>query len=272
MAQRKRGEGRGLEFGEVALIKRMVADNFPRDRIMSFFVRPGRVISPAAISEITNGKIGPNIDAATKIEMDRFITTRLNEFRANTDVYGGPTSDTRVKEVLSLNADAQVSPPGFESKFCEYKRDFPLDRDARTKIAKTAASFANSNGGYIFFGVDDARNVVGIPDAIDINRQIHAFSQCINECFCPTFQWDFAVVPINGINIAVIYVYETQNKPVISIAELPRIIHKGRIYFRYAAITKDIEPGDLMHMLGERDRKTAAFAIQALPRDEDRGI
>lgn len=190
MARRKKGEGRGLEHTEVALMKRMIMEGFPRDRIMSFFVRPGRVISPAAIGEIKNRSIGADVEAASEEETRRYITVRLNEVRSATrDAIGGPVSPTRIREVLSLGDDAQVSLPGFESQFCEYKQQLPGDRRARVKIAKTASSFANSRGGYVFFGIDDSRKVCGIASDINVQRAIDALSQCINEFFAPNFRW-----------------------------------------------------------------------------------
>jgi hypothetical protein len=46
------GGWRSLDELEIALMKRMKLDHLKRDYIMSFFMRPGRVISPAAINEV----------------------------------------------------------------------------------------------------------------------------------------------------------------------------------------------------------------------------
>ena len=242
-------------------MKRMILDGFPRDRIMSFFVRPGRVISPAAKSEVEQGQIGPEIEPATVAELERYVAARLNEVRTIGDeAYGGPLSPTRVKEVLALARDAQTSLPGFENLFSEYKETMPTTRALRVKTAKTAASFANSKGGYIFFGIDDDRNVIGV--AVDgIEKQWHALSQCITNHFSPSFRWDHAVVEISGKIVGALYAYEGDNKPIIAIKDYDQEIHRGHIYARYATLTKLIEPGDLFAILSERDTKIAASAV-----------
>jgi hypothetical protein len=257
MPKAKKGEGRGLEHIEVALMKRMILDRFPRDRIMSFFVRPGRVISPAAKSEVEKGKIGREIEPASPAELERFVTSRLNELRPF-EQYAGPLSPSRVREVISLTKDAQESLPGFENQFCEYKLQLPADRVGRIRIAKTAASFANARGGYVFFGIGDDRVIVGITQTDTTEREFQSLFQCVNESFSPSFRWDHAIIEIASKTIAAIYVYESENKPVVCTRDHGSEIHKGHIYTRYSAITRLVEPGDLLEMLSERDRRVMA--------------
>lgn len=264
MGRQKNGEGRGLDYFEVALIKRMIIDEFPRDRILSFFVRPGRVISPAVKSEIERGKIGKEIEPATVAELERFVAARLNEVRPIGDqTYGGPLSPSRVREVLSLAEDAQRSLPGFESQIFEYKEIIPVDRSGRIKTAKVAASFANSRGGYVFFGINDHRRVKGIDPGTGLDKHWQEISQCVSDCFTPHFRWDHAEIPIGDKVVAAMYVYEFHPKPVICVRDYGSEIHKGQVYARYSAITKLIEPGDLISMLGERDQRTIASALSA---------
>jgi hypothetical protein len=264
MSKPKKGEGRGLEHLEVALMKRMILDRFPRDRIMSFFVRPGRVISPAAKSEVEKGKIGRDVEPATPDELARFVSSRLNEIRPFNE-YAGPLSPSRVREVISLTRDAQESLPGFENQFSEYKEVLPTDRLGRIRIAKVAASFANARGGYVFFGISDDRAIVGIEVTDQIERQFQSIFQCVNESFTPAFEWDHALVEISGKTIAAIYVYEAENKPIICTREHNNDIHKGHIYLRYSASSRLIEPGDLLSMLGERDRRMMSRGIPQAP-------
>jgi len=45
-----------------------------------------------------------------------------------------------------------------ENYHCEFKRKF----SSHKKIAKEMIAFANSGGGYILFGIDDDKKVVGL--------------------------------------------------------------------------------------------------------------
>lgn len=270
MAKRKRGEGRGLETIEVALMKRMIMDKFPRDRIMSFFVRPGRVISPAVKSEVEKGQIGKDVEPATPEELGRFISSRLNEIRPFEDL--GPLSPSRIREVISLSRDAQESLPGFENQFSEYKEDLPTDRAGRVKIAKVAASFANMRGGYIFFGIGDDRTILGVaaPERADQNFQ--AIFQAVSEYFMPSLTIEHTIVEVRSSLIGVIYVYEAENKPIICTKDYAEDVHKGFVYLRYSGSTRLIEPGDLLVMLHERDRRVAARegSVETMPSQEPR--
>ncbi len=255
MVKKKTGEGRGLDRTEVAIIKRMIANNEARDKIMSFFIRPGRVISPAAVSEILSGKIGRDVEQATELETQRFMSKRLSEFNPFSlgDVVGR-TSPTIIREVLQASRGFQRALPGFENSFNEYKRQMPKDKLARAKIAKAIAAFANANGGYIFFGIEDTGEIVGLGDQAPQQKDWDHISSIIVNCFAPAVSWSQSVVDINGLNIGVIYIPEALSKPIIATADFTDEIKKSGIYYRYPGQSCVIEPGDLMHLLSQRDR------------------
>lgn len=250
MRKQKKGEGRGLDAFEVALIKRMAQSGYPRDAIMSFIVRPGRKISPAAVHDVTSGRIGRDIEAATVQEAEQFMRKRVNEASQFT---AGPTSPTIIREILRVGHGPQQSLPGFETSLIEYKREVPNTKDGRSKIAKTVASLANAEGGYIFFGVEDSRNIVGVPDDINLGKFWTDLSIVVTSYFAPAITWTPATVPVEGKEISVIYVSESRQKPIVSTGELCDI-KKGVIYYRYPGISKAIEPGDLFTLLSQRDR------------------
>src|SRR5258708_7391945 len=109
--------GRGLDVFEVALIKNMRGRKMARDFIMSLIVRPGRVISPAAVGEVFSGKIGPDVSAATDAETDFFISRRLSGYRPVSDSdLGGPTSQTVLLEVLEASTPVPPTVPASESQ------------------------------------------------------------------------------------------------------------------------------------------------------------
>lgn len=67
---------RGLSDEEVALAKGMINLGMQRDVIHSFFVSPGRPLTPAFVSEIHSGKIGDGIEAASESKTRAFVDSK----------------------------------------------------------------------------------------------------------------------------------------------------------------------------------------------------
>jgi hypothetical protein len=258
---KKSGEKwRTLDEIEIALVKGMTQlEEFPRDYITSFFIRPGRVISPAVVSELE--RVRPDILPATREEVTGFINRRLNEANAaNRDHGFGPTSPVRVREILKLSDDGQAALPGFESAFAEFKRELPADKEARAKAAKCLVAFANNEGGYLFFGVENDGTIVGIPTD-RIERVWDELAQVLTNTFTPFFQWERAVVPMQDCSIGVAYAYKSADKPIVAAKEFTPEIREGQIFFRYNRSNECIRAGDLLKLLHERDRRMMSLAI-----------
>lgn len=266
MGKKKQGEGRGLDALEVAIIKRMVENHYPRDEIMSFFIWPGRKLTPAVVSEIDNGQIGPDIEPATNEETERFMRKRLSEASPFSvrDYVVSPTSDMVVREILRASEGLQRSFPGFETSSNEYKRDLPEGKAGNAGIAKTIASFANAQGGYIFLGIDDDRNLIGISGSKKPSKVWTDLSQIIANSFTPAVNWQQNVVSVSGVNIGVIYVPESLTKPIVATRDCEGVV-KGAIYYRYNGLSSPIEPGDLLNLLAERDRVRLAAHLATPP-------
>lgn len=56
-----------------------------------------------------------------------------------------------------------------EDESIDFKQEMPpaCDNDARRKLAREFAGFSTEEGGTIYFGVTDARDVIGMPEADD---------------------------------------------------------------------------------------------------------
>jgi len=108
----------------------------------------------------------------------------------------------------------------FESEEFDFKGHLPHSNDDRGKrrLVKTCCAFANSNGGFLIFGVSDDTSVpvqdrlVGLDSAFDLPEQFGSYPQ---KCM-PTVQWDFKNPPIsleNGRVIHIIHIGRSWNAP-----------------------------------------------------------
>lgn len=260
MNQKTSGKWRTLDDTEIALVKGMRANGLARDYIMSFFARPGRVISPAVVGEL-DSKF-PDIAPASSDEVQAFISRRLSKATADAADHGfGPTSSIRVREILQLTREGQGSLPGFESLFAEFKELAPVDKAGRSRVAKCLAAFANHQGGYVFIGISDDGEIVGVPEGIDIELMWNAISDVVTRHFTPFFAWERGSVDVAGKRLAVAYAFSASDKPIIAASDFAGDICKGQIYFRYNRSSETIHPGDLIKMLHDRDRRAASGSV-----------
>jgi len=89
---------------------------------------------------------------------------------------------------------------------CEFKRHFTTSE----KIAREMIAFANTKGGYIIFGVDDDREVVGVDSEKSESEMIKDAAE--NYCEPPlVYSIDF--VEVYGKEVVVASIPESDNKP-----------------------------------------------------------
>ena len=69
-----------------------------------------------------------------------------------------------------------------EDQYTEFKSKFP---EQAHKIAKEMVAFANSGGGTIFMGVDDAGKPVGIEDPLRVNERLAGIAKGCNPPIWP---------------------------------------------------------------------------------------
>lgn len=92
-----------------------------------------------------------------------------------------------------------------ENSYIEFKEEGIKAKD----LAEEIVAFANSEGGMILIGVDDAGNIVGVSDTL-IEEKI--MNVCRNNCI-PNIIPAFQSVEIDGKIIAVITISKGLNKP-----------------------------------------------------------
>jgi predicted HTH transcriptional regulator len=103
------------------------------------------------------------------------------------------------RELIELIAEG-------ENINCEFKRKF----SSPEKIAREMIAFANTSGGYILFGVDDNKDIVGVASEKAESELIKDVA--LNYCE-PVLEYYLEYIDVNGREIVIVEVPESDNKP-----------------------------------------------------------
>jgi predicted HTH transcriptional regulator len=93
-----------------------------------------------------------------------------------------------------------------ESLQVEFKRKFSTPE----KIAREMIAFANTRGGYILFGVDDDKQVIGVESEKSEAELIK--DAALNYCE-PPIEYNIDFLEVYGKEVVVVSVPESDNKP-----------------------------------------------------------
>jgi predicted HTH transcriptional regulator len=93
-----------------------------------------------------------------------------------------------------------------ENLQCEFKRHFTTPE----KIAREMIAFANTKGGYIIFGVDDNKTVVGVDSEKSESEMIKDAAE--NYCE-PPLNYSIDFIELYGKELVVASIPESDNKP-----------------------------------------------------------
>ncbi len=93
-----------------------------------------------------------------------------------------------------------------ENLQCEFKRHFTTSE----KIAREMIAFANTKGGYLLFGVDDDRQVVGV----DSEKAESEMIKDAVENYCePPIKYSIDFIELYGKEVVVVSIPESESKP-----------------------------------------------------------
>jgi predicted HTH transcriptional regulator len=93
-----------------------------------------------------------------------------------------------------------------ENLQCEFKRHFTTPE----KIAREMIAFANTKGGYLLFGVDDDREVVGV----DSEKAESEMIKDAVENYCePPLNFSIDYIELYGKEVVAVSIPESENKP-----------------------------------------------------------
>jgi len=89
---------------------------------------------------------------------------------------------------------------------CEFKRKFSTNQ----KIAREMIAFANTKGGFILFGVDDDKKIVGVESEKETTELVK--DAALNYCE-PALEIFIEYKELDGKEIVIVEVPESTNKP-----------------------------------------------------------
>lgn len=146
-----------------------------------------------------------------------------------------------------------------ESEHREFKLKFnPPDLP---QYIKTIVSFANRDGGILFFGIKDhPRELIGI-DKKDVPTDL-TFAHFLKEYFEPVLTFDIKIKSILERDLLMLLVKPSTKKPIICKKEKKIkaakgsqdeiILRAGAVYYRYSSSTEEIKHAELRHLLDEQ--------------------
>jgi hypothetical protein len=172
----------------------------------------------------------------------------------------------RLEELIKIDPKS-LAVKSRESLHREFKELF--NTASLPKYAKTIAAMANTDGGYIYFGIADRPNrIVGCdPETIPDSAVL---SDSLNNWFEPHVNVEIIEFEYSDLKVVAFKILESQVKPVIckknATVVLERtkrgkverndktVLSEGAIYRRYAGKTQQIRFAELHEIFLERDR------------------
>ena len=162
--------------------------------------------------------------------------------------------DQKIRDVLRRGVGGLLSQQ--ENKRLDFKEFFSEEK--LLKLCKHFAGFANSEGGYIVFGIrDNPRELVGIDDEAvkEFNQMDPAgLGQVLLGRFSREIVYDSKIIEISDKKVVVFYVPPAETKPTIAVRD-KHGVNNGDIYYRYNGMTMRIRHTELEEIIQERIRQ-----------------
>lgn len=139
-----------------------------------------------------------------------------------------------------------------ESSEIEFKETFHSPKHKDKKLHKWIASFANSNGGLIIYGVKNNGELAGLKDDRFKDFDTKDLSQELIEYFAPEIKFELFSKNVEGFDLGFLYIYKSLERPVVAIKTANNNIQESDIFYRYPGQSKTIAYGDLRNIIEER--------------------
>lgn len=251
----------------------MISRGMPNKDIQFLFNRPDRPVNSGRITNISKGAYGNcnSIKEASEKDLQDFLMEPKSgkisgvvqvplEGKINSPK--NPADSILVSSLFSLSKSGEVTLTHGENSEIECKASFGKKHSG--KWLKAIAGLANNTGGYIFFGVIEKVDLSSVKTWVledgDFSQfksmDSSEFTELIKSTFDPTPKFSHRTISVFGKELNFIYVYKSEDKPVISIRNHGDAIKEGDIIFRYYGTTSRIKYSDLKNILEERDKET----------------
>lgn len=162
-----------------------------------------------------------------------------------------------------------------EDKNHEFKASFNMANAAM--YLKTIAAFANNEGGYIIFGVQDKPHTMLGLDEKPLGRfsslPVEKFTQLLQEYFAPDIEWTNCIYEYKSLFFGIIYIFPAKVKPVICKKlydggnNSKYALKESDIYYRYGGRTERIKYPELQRIIDEKrameERQWVRFLMNA---------
>ena len=162
-----------------------------------------------------------------------------------------------------------------EDKNHEFKASFNMANAAM--YLKTIAAFANNEGGYIIFGVQDKpHTMLGLvekPLGRFSSLPVEKFTQLLQEYFAPDIEWTNCIYEYKSLFFGIIYIFPAKVKPVICKKlydggnNSKYALKESDIYYRYGGRTERIKYPELQRIIDEKrameERQWVRFLMNA---------
>ena len=181
-----------------------------------------------------------------------------------------PFSQNILASILRKKTSAPNQLKSRESNTIEFKESFNWAN--KSKYAKTMASFANRQGGYILFGIKDTpHEILGLTNNKFENMDEEKITAYLNEAMAPEINWEKIQVEIDGYKIGLIYTYEANYKPIICTKNDDEI-KEAEIYYRYRGRTEKIKFPELRKLIDAELEKEKNLWMRHMERISKVGI
>lgn len=173
-------------------------------------------------------------------------------------------SETELKKLFEATKNNPEIIEQPEGVTVEYKKSFILNNS--TQYFKTMAAFANREGGYLIFGIEDGeRKLLGLSEKdlekFDFDKT--RWTTELNNYFAPELNWDKKIFEFKNKNYGIIYVQEAKNKPVLC-KKAGKELRESAIYYRYNAQTTEIKYPELDRILQQEINRLFKKTIQKI--------
>ena len=162
-------------------------------------------------------------------------------------------TEEQFQQIIEMKADGRLKHR--ESKTIEFKANFNIN--SMNHYSKTFASFANSSGGIIIFGIKDKpREPIGMSNDNFENIDPEQITNFLNTHYSPEIIWEMYSFTVDTKKYGVFIIEESKNKPIMCTKETNKqVTREGDIYYRYSGRSEKIKYPDLKNIF-DSNRET----------------